>query len=759
MIVDTLLIFTILGVTSLLFLSVMIVLSRANKYQKECFVLFSISVSLFLSALYVSNIDFGYSINLLSNRGVFVLAPIMVLSIDRVIVSILDTRKRSSKFKEIWLPITLSLYAMTPLFIETIVIKLYDGVPYPSLVVNDLFYWSFIVLMVYPIFPVLYKLYKATVNFVGFDKQRALTLLVSTGLVFVLLIISNVVIPSLGINSTSSLAPIWMFLWAFSIYYSIANQKLFGIKHILSKLIGFVVDGIVFLIIFILFYLLVRVFLEPFTLGDLILLLPLFVIMISLYQLYKPFSLKYINKYLKIRDEADEIEINNYSLQTSRLVVIEDIFQATSQVLKNVLQSEKIALFVFSDDLDTDSYFYSSSKFLKKDDAFGLFKTIRRNFSRFTDIYMFSDDFEKKRKSKINNNFHSRLKNLGVEIIVRILDGNKTIGLLTLGYREDGTQFSQEELTKLLKIVSNLSLSVTRSLLFNDLKDFNSTLQSKIDRATENLKEKNVALKQVRDRERDMMDIIGHELRTPLTIIKTTLGLVKLKETNEGNVSKKDLNNYIERMDSALKREVRLLETMLSSTKIDAGRMQLQYEKVDILPFIEDSILANLEKIKEKSLKIIKEYDVDVANVFGDKSRLPEIIENILGNAIKYTEKGSVTIKVSKEDDYINFVVSDTGVGIPSHALKMLGTKFYRVQQYVNDKTNTTHIVRPGGTGLGLYVTFGLIKLLGGSVNVNSTVGKGSTFKIMLPRYTGQKKIVNNQISSKNVFNQLGLHK
>lgn len=759
MVVDTLLIFTILGVTSLLFLSVMIVLSRANRYQKKCFVLFSISVSLFLSVLYISNIDFGYSVNLISNRGVFVLAPIMVLSIDRVISSILDSRKRSSKLREVWLSISLALYAMTPFFIESIVIKLYDGVPYPSLVVNDLFYWGFIALMVYPIFPVLYRLFRATITFRGFDRQRALTLLVSTGLVFVLLIISNVVIPSLGINATSSLAPIWMFLWAFSIYYSIANQKLFGIKHIVSKLIGFILDGTVFLAIFTLIYLLVRRFLEPFTLGDLVLLLPLFIIIISLYPLYKPLSEKYINKYLKIRDEADEIEINSYSLQTSRIIDINDIFQATFQVLKNVLQTEKVSIFVFSNDLDTDSYFYTSQRFLKKEDAFGLFKTIRRNFSKFTEIYMFSEDFEKKRRSKVNNKLYSRLKNLDIEVVVRILDGNKTIGLLFLGYREDGTLFSQEEMTKLLKIISNLSLSVTRSLLFNELKDFNSTLQSKIDRATETLKSKNEALRQVRDRERDMMDIIGHELRTPLTIIKTTLGLVKLRESSGRDLSKKDLDTYVERIDSALKREVRLLETMLSSTKIDAGRMQLQYEKVDIIPFIEDSLLANLEKVKEKSLKVIKEYYSETANVFGDKSRLPEIIENIIGNAIKYTEKGSVTIKVSKEDEYIAFSVIDTGVGIPSHAMKMLGTKFYRVQQYVSDKTNTTHIVRPGGTGLGLYVTFGLIKLMGGSVNVSSVLGKGSTFKIMLPRYVGQKKIVNNQISSKNVFNQLGLHK
>lgn len=755
MVIDTLLIFTILGVVSLVFLSVLILPSRATKYQKECFVLFTLAVSIFLIVLYLSNIHFNENLDLLFNRGVFVFAPLMVLSIERVIMSILDFRRKGEYAPLTIFLVALSIYATTPYFIQDIVVKVYEDTPYPSLVINDPIYWAFIILMVSPIFPLIYKLFNVSKKSTGFEKLRVRTLLLSTSAVFILLITSNVIIPSLGINSTSSLAPIWMFFWAFSIYYSIANQKLFGIKHILSQLLGYILDGFVFSLIFIALYSIVKLFLEPLTFETALVLSFLFVVMMSFYPLYKSWTYRAILKLLKVRDEEDEIAINNYGILISRYVELDDIFSATNIVLKSVLQTDKYALIIQSGGFE---YFNSSKGFMQKSIGEKIYSKVKNYYSRYTDLNIYTEDFNIKRKSKLNNLFSRLLEESETEVVVRILDRNKVIGLLYLGYRDDGTLLSQEEIVKLAKINSNLTLGVTRSILFNQLKNFNLELQEKINEATQDLKSRNRTLKILRDREKDMMDIIGHELRTPLTIIKTTLGLVKMKKEKGLKISHTNLNEYLERIDEALRREIRLLETMLSSTKLDAGKLQLQYEKVNIVPFVDDSLLANLEKVKEKNLKVIKSIPKDSFEIFGDKGRLPEVVENIIGNAIKYTEKGSVTVSITKESGFVCLSVKDTGVGIPKEAIKSLGTKFYRVQQYVSENSQTTHIVRPGGTGLGLYVTFGLIKQMGGKVEVESEVGKGTTFKIYLPEYKGQKPIFSSKAISKNVFNQLGLH-
>ena len=98
----------------------------------------------------------------------------------------------------------------------------------------------------------------------------------------------------------------------------------------------------------------------------------------------------------------------------------------------------------------------------------------------------------------------------------------------------------------------------------------------------------------------------------------------------------------------------------------------------------------------------------------------------------------------------------DTGIGISQRDLDRLGEKFYRVNNYTDDKG--TDIVRPGGTGLGLYVTFNLVKNMGGSVKVTSELGKGSEFIFSLPRYTGQKsRVIGN--NSDNMFEKLGLQR
>jgi len=151
--------------------------------------------------------------------------------------------------------------------------------------------------------------------------------------------------------------------------------------------------------------------------------------------------------------------------------------------------------------------------------------------------------------------------------------------------------------------------------------------------------------------------------------------------------------------------------------------------------------------------------------VFGDRIRLPEVVDNLLSNAVKYTQKGYVelTIDSDTDDKFIIVKVKDSGPGMPKEAIPHLGTKFFRVQQHLEKvhkdvEKGSTQIVRPGGTGLGLYVTFGLVKMMNGSVTVESELGKGSTFTIKIPKYLEQKEKDFSK-DSNDAFARLGLKK
>ena len=159
-------------------------------------------------------------------------------------------------------------------------------------------------------------------------------------------------------------------------------------------------------------------------------------------------------------------------------------------------------------------------------------------------------------------------------------------------------------------------------------------------------------------------------------------------------------------------------------------------------------------------MKFEKPSDINsFPKIYADRVRVHEIIDNLLSNAVKYTEKGGIEIKLSKEGKYARVDIIDTGIGIHEKDLNNLGKKFYRSKQYITEGKDTTPLVRPGGTGLGLFVTYGLIQAHDGSINVKSQLGKGTTFTFTLPLANGNEKEESRAIQPNNVFERLGLEK
>ena len=134
-----------------------------------------------------------------------------------------------------------------------------------------------------------------------------------------------------------------------------------------------------------------------------------------------------------------------------------------------------------------------------------------------------------------------------------------------------------------------------------------------------------------------------------------------------------------------------------------------------------------------------------------------EVLNNLISNAVKYTKQGEVLVKARDFGGFIEVSVADTGNGIAKEDIPKLGQKFYRVTNYIKSKdSDDFDIVRPGGTGLGLYVSFNLIKKMGGDIRVESEVGKGSKFVFTLPKYLYQKESFVKSNSS-DMFERLGL--
>ena len=220
------------------------------------------------------------------------------------------------------------------------------------------------------------------------------------------------------------------------------------------------------------------------------------------------------------------------------------------------------------------------------------------------------------------------------------------------------------------------------------------------------------------------MATISHELRTPMNAI---LGFSELLLRRFRSQHDPQLATMIERIFHNGKHLLKIIEEILDFTKIKACHLELKVEVFDLAPLVISTVeeLRSLAEQKNLNLQVnLTESSIPVVN---DSVRVRQVLINLLSNAIKFTHTGSVRLEVWElPDDRVAITVSDTGIGITAADQKHIFQEFWQVNQSVTR--------RYGGTGLGLSISHGLVQLMQGTISVESQTGKGSTFRIELPR-------------------------
>jgi signal transduction histidine kinase len=214
--------------------------------------------------------------------------------------------------------------------------------------------------------------------------------------------------------------------------------------------------------------------------------------------------------------------------------------------------------------------------------------------------------------------------------------------------------------------------------------------------------------------------MMSHELRTPLTVM---LGNIPLLIDSNDLPKPDEIAEIARDIEDAGKHLLTLINDLLDISKIEAGKMRLHRELLSVADLIKE-IAASIQVIaREKGLTI--ETNVDTLNIIADPVRLKQILLNLLGNAIKFTDYGKIMVSVTQENDMVHFSISDTGCGIKEEELPVIFDVFRQV-----DASATRSA---GGTGLGLAITKKLVELHGGRISVKSEFEKGSVFTFSLP--------------------------
>ena len=282
--------------------------------------------------------------------------------------------------------------------------------------------------------------------------------------------------------------------------------------------------------------------------------------------------------------------------------------------------------------------------------------------------------------------------------------GGEPLGVMLFVFNRPGAEVHDKNYAIAKAISDDLSLAVQRAQAFEQLKAANEYLAQ---------------LDKMKD---EFISMASHELNTPLAAIEGYLSMIL--DEGMGKIDKQS-RTYLNRAYASSKRLAELILDLLNVSRIEQGRLKMKYEQIAIAEMVE-SVIHELQ-IKADGKKIYLKMDItkDLPKIWCDPDRIREVIVNLTGNAIKFTDKGGITIKASQPDPKsIRIQVVDTGRGIAKEDQAKLFQKFSQVKREVDEHQ---------GSGLGLYISKNFVELHSGKIWVDSETGKGATFSFELP--------------------------
>lgn len=761
-------IFLIILSVVLLFLGFAAFKSDVRSKTNIFFLLFIFGLVLWVFSNYFSNNLEAYELVLVANRFIFFSTTLLVFALFLFASvfpnSILVLKQRYYLLTGL-LSIFVGIISFTPLIVQGVTLEEgYSSIEFGPLIV--LYVLNFILLFGLFVYLLIKKYRKA----IGLEKIQLQYLLLGAIFTAMGAMITNLILPIVfKIFFLSAFGPTFLIIFVGFSFTSIVKHRFLGIRFLLGKILFFIVLSIFWLSGFFLFgWLATIVFGGIFKTNTILASLVIAPIYAWIYLRFNNYIYRVIEDRIVYIDRHPTDMLSKFLKSTSTELDVDKISVYVVNTVKKYLDLEKVGVVLF--DKENSKVLYKKLVGFKLDNVRDLLQVIHYWKDIGKDPVLVLEEAKKledKDPKDVKNRLDKIIKCMEDEEISAILPLNRKVqlnGIIVVGNKKNSDPFSVEDMRFLEDIIANASVAMGRAILYKEVQGFNETLKTKVEEQTKDLKEKVVQLNEARRKEHDMIDIMGHELRTPMTIIRNYHELLdnQMSKSNKGSTSEK-YGKYMEILGENIQREITLINVLLSATKLEDGQLEINREPVDIIDVIEDGIMGHEKDAKEKGLyiKFNKPRDWEkYPQVFADRVRIQEIADNLISNAVKYTNKGGVEIRVSYDNKYAKVDIQDTGDGIQKKDLKKIGQKFYRSNQYTEKRDNRgTPLVRPGGSGLGLFVTFGLIKMHGGRIAIDSKLGKGSTFSFTIPLVKGEKAQKAEKVSkySGDMFERLGL--
>lgn len=596
--------------------------------------------------------------------------------------------------------------------IETSEINAYGGVDIVLGYAYPLVVFYYIITFIYAILLML----RAYLSSRGLIKIQMKYLFLGMAIFTLAALVTNLILPYLGIFDFNGLGPTFSVIFIASIAYAITRYRLMGIRVLFSNIF---VYAVLILLTEIVFYFSLVVstalFKNLWSLQALIFNIFVAILFVFLFIRILRYS-RLASDIIFYHGKNPQHIVEDLVFEFNQIVDINKLSKLLENKLNQVIETEKVS---------TVFCIYSCKSAIK------IFN--KANFPKLknNDLVLLKDYLSKNKKiiireelegaKKVNQKEHAKMINLlnknGISVVVPLEYHKDIIGYILLGDKEDYDFFASEEISFLDVFSKQIASAFMDAYLYSNMK-------KEVARQTKELKDKNEHLKKLLKMRSEFLDIVSHQLRTPVSVIKGMLSMVL-----EGSVPPKKKKEFLE---GSFKKSIKLgqiINDILRASEIDTDEgFKLKLKKTDVAPILEDIYEDKKLEIEDKDLKFKLELPKKkLPMILTEESYLRQAIENLINNSAQYTKKGFIKLKAKEEDGFLVIKVSDTGIGIPERDKAKLFKKFARADNAVNVYTD--------GSGLGLFIAKKIIDAHhDAEIYIEeSELNKGTTFAIKIP--------------------------
>ncbi len=313
-----------------------------------------------------------------------------------------------------------------------------------------------------------------------------------------------------------------------------------------------------------------------------------------------------------------------------------------------------------------------------------------------------------------------RQNNVGaiVRLSANLKKPNEDMGYIVLGPKRSGNTFTGQDFQVLDTVANELIIAIQNALRYEEIENFAATMQQKVDDATHKLRKTNEKLKALDEAKDDFVSMASHQLRTPLTSIKGYTSMVLEGDAGKINATQRKL---LEQSFFSSQRMVYLIADLLNVSRLKTGKFIIESTPVNLAEVVSQEIVQLKETAAGRQLQLTYDMPKDFPNLMLDETKTRQVIMNFVDNAIYYTPAGGhIKVELVETPASVELRVIDDGIGVPKHEQPHLFTKFYRA--------GNARKARPDGTGLGLFMAKKVVAAEGGAIIFETEEGKGSTF-------------------------------